>query len=234
MADTPIDDRRFTDTEVREILKRAVQHAPSRSLSKREGLSLAELRAIAGEAGIDPRRIEEAARDVALRRGAPENPLIGAPLQLQFERTVEGVIAPEDAPRVLSLIRDTTGLQGEVADIRGSLEWSARGDFVERHVSVWSRDGSTTIRAASNLNNAALIAFLPAGILSLFVSMAGVFASVKTDSVIPVLIVLAVLSIVFGGLRAILRRLSKSEAEKLENVVSELTRLAETATDTSD
>ena len=43
MADTPIDERRFTDREVREILKRAVQRGPSGALVKSEGLSLAEL-----------------------------------------------------------------------------------------------------------------------------------------------------------------------------------------------
>ena len=46
MPDTPIDERKFTDREVHEILKKAVARAPSQALVQREGLSLAELKAI--------------------------------------------------------------------------------------------------------------------------------------------------------------------------------------------
>ena len=47
MSDIPIDERRFTEQEVREILKKTVERAPSRALVKSEGLSLADLKAIA-------------------------------------------------------------------------------------------------------------------------------------------------------------------------------------------
>ncbi len=54
MTDTPIDERRFTDREVHEILKKAVEKAPSRALATSEGMSLTELKAIGAEVGIDP------------------------------------------------------------------------------------------------------------------------------------------------------------------------------------
>ena len=49
----PIDERLFAEHEVREILKRAVEASPTRALSKRHGLSLAELKAVGGEAVSD-------------------------------------------------------------------------------------------------------------------------------------------------------------------------------------
>ena len=62
MADTPIDERKFTDREVREILKKAVERGPSGALAKSEGLSLTELKSIGEEVGIEPARLEDAAR----------------------------------------------------------------------------------------------------------------------------------------------------------------------------
>ena len=50
MSDAPIDERRFTDQEVREILQKAVKKSPpgrKGSLVRSEGLSLAELQSIA-------------------------------------------------------------------------------------------------------------------------------------------------------------------------------------------
>ena len=46
MADNPLDDRTFSDQEVREVLKRAVESTPSKALRKMDGHSLADLKAI--------------------------------------------------------------------------------------------------------------------------------------------------------------------------------------------
>jgi hypothetical protein len=89
MADTPIDERKFTDREVREILKKAVERAPSRALVKSEGLSLAELKAIGEEVGIDPARLEDAARAVTGGGAGRANRILGAPTVFNFERKVE-------------------------------------------------------------------------------------------------------------------------------------------------
>ena len=227
MADTPIDERKFTDQEVREILKKAVEKAPSRALVKTEGLSLAELKAIGEEVGIDPARLEGAARAVSLEGSDRPNRFIGAPTILNFERKVEGEFDPEDTPEILSLIRRTMGHQGEVDEIHGSLEWSAKAESGDRYVTLSSRDGSTTIRSSANLTGAAVITYLPAGILGFITSLVGLITFAKKGSEVGLIVCLAVFPILYPILRAIFSKVSGSESAKLRQVVDGLARLTE-------
>jgi hypothetical protein len=227
MADVPIDDRKFTDEEVREILKKAVEKAPSRALVKSEGLSLAELKSIGGEVGIDPDRMEDAARAVALRKDNRPNRVLGAPTVLNFERKVQGEVDPEDTPEVLSLIRRTMGRQGEVDEIHGSLEWTANSDAGERYVTLTSREGTTTISGSANLSNTAVLTYLPAGMMGLIASFVGLIKFVQDGSQVGLFVCLAVLPILYPILRTIFSKVVGSESAKLEMVVNELARLTE-------
>ena len=227
MADTPLDDRRFTDREVHEILKKAVEKSPSRALARSEGLSLAELKTIGAEVGIEPARLEEAARKVTRVGGRRPNWLIGGPTVLNVERTVDGEIDPSDTPQVLSVIRRVMGRTGEVSDIRGSLEWSEKGDSGERHVTVSSRDGSTTVSGTATLTNAVVLTYLPAGIMGIFGSVIGISQAAEADSSGGVFFFLLIIPVLYLILRTILGKISRSESARLEQVVDELARLTE-------
>ncbi len=227
MAEVPIDERRFTDQEIHQILKKAVERASSGALVKREGLSLAELKAIGEEVGIDPDRLEDAARAVIQRGGNSPNPVLGSPTVLNFERKVEGEVDPEDTPEILSLIRRTMGQQGEVEEIRGSLEWNAKGEASERYVTLSSRDGKTTIQSSSNLSGAAVLTFLLPGMLGFITSMVGLIKFVKDGSQIGLILCLALLPILYPILRTVFGKISGSESAKLERVVDDLARLTE-------
>jgi hypothetical protein len=227
MADTPIDERKFTDREVREILKKAVERAPSRALVKSEGLSLAELKAIGEEVGIDPARLEDAARAVTGGGAGRANRILGAPTVFNFERKVEREFDPDDTHEILSLIRRTMGQQGEVSEVHGAVEWSAKGELGERYVTLSPRDGTTAIHSSSNLSNAAILTYLPTGIIGFFVSIAGLARFAKSGSEIGLLLFLTVLPILYPILRTIFSRISGSEAAKLQRVVDELARLTE-------
>jgi len=233
MDHTPLDGRKFTDAEVREILKHAVERSPSRALagSKTEGLSLADLKSIAGEVGIDPQRVELAARHVASRGKGSSGRLIGGPTALRLERRVDGEIDPEDTPEVLALIRRIMGHQGEVSEIHGSLEWTAKGDSGERYITISSRDGATAITGAANLTNAAIVTYLPAGILGLVTSVVGLMKSIQDGNLVGLILFLAVLPILYPILRNIFARICRSESAKLQEVVEELARLPGPAQD---
>ena len=227
MKDTPIDERKFSDREVREILKRAVERAPARALAKQEGLSLAELKAIAAEVGIDPERVEDAARSVALRGAIPANRILGAPTTLNFERKVDGAFDPEHIPDALATIRRVMGQQGEANEIRGSLEWSAKGDSGERHVTVSSRDGTTSIQCAANLSNAAVLTFLPGGIISVVASLIGLGIFLEKGAMAGLVVFLVLIPTLFTLLRTIFGRYVGSESAKLQKVAEDLARLME-------
>lgn len=227
MAETPIDERTFTDEEVREILKEAVKRAPSRALAKSEGLSLAELKSIGAEVGIDPSRLEDAARTITLRKRNHPNKFLGGPTVLNFERKVEGVFDPEDTPEILSVIRRSMGQQGEVEEIRGSLEWSTKGEAGESYVTLSSRDGTTTIQGSSNLSGAAVLTYVLPGILGFITSLIGLIKFAKDGSEIGLIVCLTVLPILYPIVRALFRKISVAESAKLEQVVEELARLTE-------
>ncbi len=226
MADIPIEERRFTDEEIRAILKKAVEKSPSRALAKKsEGLSLAELKTIGEEVGIDPARLEDAARAVASGGANRSNALVGGPTVVNFERKVEAEFDPKQTPDILAVIRRTMGHQGEVDEIHGSLEWRAEGDIGARYVTLSPREESTTITSSANLTNAAVITYLPAGIVGGIASMIGLITFAKDGSLIGLILALTVLPVLYTVLRTIYGKISGTESAKLERVADELARL---------
>ena len=227
MSNTPMDERKFTDREVREILKKAVERTPSRALTRSEGLSLAELKSIAQEVGIDPARLEEAARSVVLTGGNPPNRFVGSPTVLTFDRKVQGEIGPQHTPEILARIRRIMGQHGEVDEIHGSLEWSSKGESGERFVTISSRDGTTTIQSSANLHQAAVVTFLPAGILGTVATTVGFIVAADSGNPLGMLFGLSVLPALYPFLRSIFRKVTQKETAKLQQVVEELGRLTE-------
>jgi hypothetical protein len=223
MTDVPIDERRFTDEEVREILKKAVEKSSSRALTRKpEGLSLAELKVIGEEVGIDPSRLEDAARSVALGGANQTNALLGGPTVVNFERTVEVEFDPKQTPEILSVIRRTMGQQGEVDEIHGSIEWRTKGDLGERYITISPREGSTAITGSANLTIAAVVTYLPAGIVGATLSFAALIASVRSGSLPGLIFVLTMIPVFFGVLRTVYGRISEAQSGKLNRVVDEL------------
>ena len=235
MAKPPIDERRFTDREIREILKRAVENGPADALATNRDFSLAELKAIGKEVGIDPDRLEDAARAVAQRDGPGSNPIIGVPTILHYERTVEAELDPTRTAAILSVIRRVMGLHGEVSEVSGSLEWSTKGGAVERFVSVSSNGGTTTIEGSANLRQAAVGTYLPGGLIAITLTIIGIAASVGQPSLSVEGLVLSIgfLPMAYVALRAILKKVFNSESAKLERVVHELAQLTHGSGDDS-
>ena len=217
-----MDDRKFTNREVREIVKRAVADTTSRDLAEGEGLSLTELKVIGQEVGIDPGRLEDAARAVALEGGGRSKGILGGPTFLNVERRVDGEMDPRDTPEVLSIIRRTMGHAGELTEIHGSLEWSASTEWGERHVTLASRDGRTTIQGSANLATAAAVVFILLGGVGFIVSILGLREFVIDGGLAGLILCLVVFPILYPLLRTILSRISRAESAKLQRVVDEL------------
>ena len=226
MAD-PIDSRKFSDDEVREILERAVQRSASKALTSSDGMSLADLKSIAAEVGIDPVRIEEAARSVVVAPGSRPAGLWGGPLRLHAERVVEGEPGGADAPDLIAVIRRVTGRQGEVHEVGGALEWSDKGGSVTHYVSVSGRDGKSTIRAGADLSAMAVGTLLPAGVVGAFISAMGFLMGMDQGTPEVAVLALLIVPTVYLAGRTFLNRLSRKEARKLDAVVDELARMVE-------
>lgn len=226
MADSPLDDRKFTDDEVRRILKKAVEsRSTSRSLVAREGLTLAEIKSIGEEVGIDPVRLDEAARSVMVRDATGVERVLGGPTELRYERRGAGSFDPDDTTEIVASIRRAMGHQGEVSELRGALEWSHVGESRDRHISVSSRDGQVTVRGASNMTKSAVLTYLPAGSMGLIASFAGLATFAKSGTELGLALGLATLPALYPVLRTVLSRVTKSEERRLQQAVDEIATL---------
>lgn len=122
--------RRYGDDEVREIFSLATTGGtPDRSLpTDHGGLTLAELKQIAREAGIEPASVALAAVTLDARgTAAPVQRSFGLPVGLS--RVVELPRAPTDREweQLIGEFRTTFGVQGQVTNAGGLREWSHSG-----------------------------------------------------------------------------------------------------------
>ena len=93
MADAPSSGRKFNDEEVALIIKRAAELQQTEQIAQdpANAMSLAEVEAIAREAGIDPALVRRAANTLDQRTETPRpSSWVGAPTRLVFERVVDG------------------------------------------------------------------------------------------------------------------------------------------------
>jgi len=144
----------YSEEQVALILQRAAQL--ERKAGVGTGLSLAEIEAIAREAGMDPSLVRVAARSLgaeASERGLLRR-LAGAPFRRTYERVVDGEIDVRHHEALLADLRSgVTGssmMPPQVASIGRTLTMSAHtnGGIVE--VSLTPRAGKTHIRIDVN------------------------------------------------------------------------------------
>jgi hypothetical protein len=150
--------RRYDEKEIARILERAteLQHHTPLDPAETAGMTLAELEQVAREAGIDPQHVRAAA--AALDREAPVAgglALLGAPLRVELERTVEGEVASGADEALGSVIRETLAAPGFAAAVGTSLEWQSGNPQRPVRVTVTPRAGRTVIRIEERFGNLA-------------------------------------------------------------------------------
>ena len=134
--------------------------------SRTSGFALGAVREAALEAGIPAQYVEHAMAEHGLVRAAaaPASPLVtvtdvsptpsrllGAPMNIEFEAVVGGETAEADFDLLADIIRRRMEQAGAVSAVGRSLTWTSLARNRSVHVSVVSRHGKTTIRAAENL-----------------------------------------------------------------------------------
>jgi hypothetical protein len=160
-------EKRFNDEEVSLILSRALEADPGRADS---GLTLAQLKEIAVEVGVDPSRIESAALTVQADRMAADPRRSGARTSTRYEVDVEGEIDRERYADLLRIIRAHMGRQGVVTEEFGGMTWKARDYFGGRYVTVTSEGGRTHVEALGNFRDGALVTGSAGGTIGLAVA----------------------------------------------------------------
>ncbi len=217
-----MDERRFSDRQVREILKRAVEEVPTKALASGDGLTLAELKEVGAEVGIDADRMERAVRSLEGDRPTPARRILGASNVLNVERSVRGELGEDDSVDVLASIRRHYGKPGKVSEVGGGLEWSTTGEAGERLISISSRDGVTRVSGTSNISQLAIVTFLPATIMGTMATIFGVVDGANSGSLPQVLLFLTILPVLLTLLRLVWGRISAWEEDKLHSAVAEV------------
>jgi hypothetical protein len=119
-------------------------------------MTLAELRSVAAEAGIDPRFVELAAGRLDTPPEARRNALAGGPTHWHLRSTIPGEIAERDLDRILQVIRSTLREKGDVSEIWGRLEWS-HAEAGSTVVGISSHDGATEIDVTASKSEEAVL-----------------------------------------------------------------------------
>lgn len=145
----------------------------------RDAYSLADLKAIAAEAGIDPDLIERAAREIAATGESTSRGLVSRHVDVSFP----GTLSEDRARRVLAAVRSSLRQQGTGEVSSSGFSWTSDG----RTLLMTAHDelGKTHLRVSSNawpsVSVAALLGLLAAwttaGMLGT-ITMVGFFASV--------------------------------------------------------
>jgi len=144
-----MDADRFTDDEVKLILARASERQEGESKHDgvaRNGLTLAELRAAASEAGIDPDHVSSAAKELTVRRsqGLP-GPLASDANEIAHLRVIQGRVGDAEWDRIVQGLRATFKVTGIISQFGEVREWSSGEAGVRPAVRVrLDPDGDST------------------------------------------------------------------------------------------
>ncbi len=163
MSDHPTPPRYYTEEEVNKILERATGLHGEGSGRSSGSLSLAELEDIALEVGIDPRELRRAAMELDSGELVPTGwaRLLGGRLTLVREAIIPGEIPQAGFERVVTAIRQASGIVGEPTFLGRSLTWEAQTPGKLRSILLVAvaKDGETHIRIEERLDQLALTLF---------------------------------------------------------------------------
>jgi hypothetical protein len=188
-----MDDRRYEDDEVREIFERATRASEAgRPLpSSGGGLTLSDLKEIGREVGVEPDRIDEAARALDRHRGAlPRRRLLGMPVSVGRVVDLPRPLTDPEWERLVAELRHTFDARGRVDSTGGLREWT-NGNL---HAYVEPTDSGHRLRLGTTKGGAASLTVAGIGGLALAAIMLAALLSGGTARELLGPVVIALLS----------------------------------------
>ncbi len=119
-------ERRYDDKEIAEIFRSAAERiaAPPKQASTEEGLTLADLQSIAGQAGISSEAVLQAALTVDVRRHSQQRTLLGLPIGVTRAVDLNRWLTDEEWERVVAQLREVFDAYGNTRSDGLSRQWS--------------------------------------------------------------------------------------------------------------
>ncbi len=239
----PNDERRYSDEEFALILSRAVEiegrpapepETPPLPLPPSDGLTLAEIQEIAGEAGIDPGAVAEAASALSREEPSTLAILLGGPPKMQVERFVPGHPSPEQMSVMIDQAREILERDGDANEVLGGLEWRFHepGES-STFIQVAPRGDGTRIRISVSRSGQAFLSYWVPMVASAVI--AGItLGAVEPNTLGGFLFGFGgALTVGYGIGRTIWTYSTRGWNERLERLLAAMTRTAEEATSKS-
>ena len=236
---SPAPRRRFSESEVQEIVRRAAELEASNPTAS-GALTVGGVEALAAEVGIAPEIVRQAARSLASPAAAAEvpavtanrdNPWTGGPTRLACERVVEGEVPDAEFPYLVEEIRRVLGHPGQVSQLGRTFSWtSMRGAGSTRNieVAVMVRGGRTRISAHESLGAlmGGIFGGVGGGVGGGGLGMIIPLGQALIGGMGPLAIIPLWLASVYAGTRAIFRRAARRRRSELDALVDRLAELA--------
>jgi hypothetical protein len=229
-ADVP--ERRYNDAEVAQLLKRAASlqgRAPATRVP--QGLTLAQLEEIAGEAQIDVARLRQAARELdtgALRPASLAARAAGAPFRINVEETLPFEVDAHELGELVPIIGGFTGQSGESNLLGRTFTWDAQvvsGRRTQVRVSVRRDSTHVWIEERYGESAGAMFGGGLAGLGGASIGVGLAFGSAAGAVMLPVAVVAGGFLACRAGYRAWVQRRGRSIAALCERIVAEVTAL---------
>ncbi|HEX7977323.1 MAG TPA: hypothetical protein VF461_01875 [Gemmatimonadaceae bacterium] len=229
---TSVGERRYTEEELALILNRAAERQEGVQASAPR-YTLADIQEIAAGAGIAPNHVASVAAALGDARAPRGGGVLGAPHRFRFEESIEGEIADDVIGELFDVVRRTLGVQGEVTEALGMVEWKGQDAFGWSYVAVARRGGRTTISVLSTRTDAVATAATLGGVGAFFGSLALGSAAVSLISIAaPVAAAAGIgvaLSAAWVGTRAVWRHYARGVVGRTETLGSALVAAARSA-----
>jgi hypothetical protein len=168
-------ERRFDEREVSLILRRAAEVARDErpATIAAGGMTLAEIKEIAAEVGIDPSRVDTVARsiDTPARRSRLDV-FVGSPTNVRHDAVFAAALSEEDRGEAVRRIRDALGTPGVVGGRADSVEWMDQDGLGGRYVTLAPAEGGTRVEVSGAFREAAAGAAGIAGVVGAVGSVA--------------------------------------------------------------
>jgi len=225
-ASEEVEQARFSDQELGLILKRAAELQEGVSGPTASRFSLAEIKEIAAEAGIDPAHVAAAAAAVRGGAASRESWFLGAPWRFRFEQSISGEVADDVIGELIDIARRELGMQGRVTEALGAVEWYGRDSFGSVHVSVTRRGGRTSIAVLAARSDAAAVAGISGVLGSAFGGLGLAAALVSTAGLIVPVAAIAGVAAASGAswlsMRGVWRRIARRWTRRVTGLGSEI------------
>jgi hypothetical protein len=209
----PLSERRYTEEELALILNRAAERQDGVQASAAR-YSLADIQEIAAGAGISREHVLSVATSLRNQPARGEGGVHGAPSTFRFDDSIDGELSDDAVAELFELARRELGVQGEVVQALGAVEWTAKEGAGSTHVNVVRRGGRTSIGILTTHMEAVGVAWTVGGMGAIFASMGSVMALGELAAVADPVAALGGIALGTGSVLLAVRRLWRRYSDR--------------------